>query len=249
MDTNALAEQFHRDGFIIARSVFSPDEVKRIDAALAAHIAKFAGSLGAGDIFHEPDGKTIKSMFRLDRRDAFFAELTRDARLLDLAKAIFPGEPIETQYMTYFGKAAGDGTPAPPHQDNGFAAWDPPLGMNVSIAIDRHTLQNAAMHCNRGSHRLGLLDHTSSGVPGFSQRLAAPIDDKLYPAVACVMEPGDVMVHHINTVHFSGANQSTQSRRMLTTGYASANVKRDEARYARIQAERMRLHGGLADVK
>ena len=70
MDTNALAEQFHHEGFIVARQLFTPDEVKRIHAALTAHIAKFAATLGTGDIFYEPDGKTIKSMFRLDRRDA-----------------------------------------------------------------------------------------------------------------------------------------------------------------------------------
>ncbi|MCX5658340.1 MAG: phytanoyl-CoA dioxygenase family protein [Planctomycetota bacterium] len=246
---NKLTEQFHLDGFIIAKKVFTVDEVNRIDEALTAHITNFAATLCAGDIFYEPDGKTIKSMFRLDRRDKFFADLTQDPRQLGLAKAIYPSEPMESTYMTYFGKAAGDGTPAPPHQDNGFALWEPPLGMNISIAIDPHTLNNAAMRCNRGSHRLGLLDHTSSGVPGFSQKLAASIDESLYPAVACLMEPGDLMVHHINTVHFSGANRSTQSRRMLTTGYWSSRVKRDEVRYAVIQAERLRLHGGVADVK
>ena len=249
MHINKLAEQFHLDGFIVARNVFTADEVKLIDEALNAHVAMFAATLGAGDIFYESNGRTIKSMFRLEKRDKFFTDLIQDPRLIGLAKAIYPDEPMESQYMTYFGKAAGDGTPAPQHQDNGFALWEPPLGMNISIAIDPHTLENAAMHCNRGSHQLGLMDHTSSGVPGFSQKLAAPIDEKLYPAVACLMEPGDVMVHHINTVHFSGPNRSSQSRRMLTTGYLSSRVKRDEVRYAAIQAERLRLHGGVADVK
>jgi len=99
------------------------------------------------------------------------------------------------------------------------------------------------MHCNRGSHRLGLLSHTPSGVPGFSQRLLDPIDNEKFPAVPCLMEPGDLMLHHIDTVHFSGGNTSTQSRRMLTTTYWSTRIKRDEEKYAAIQAERMRLHG------
>ena len=249
MNLAKLAAQFHEDGFIVAKNVFRPDEIARVDREIVSYIAEFASTLEAGDVFFEPNGKAVKSMFRLDRRRAFFDELRHDARLMELVTAIFPGEPMEPQYVIYFGKSAGDGTPAPPHQDNGFNMWGPPTALNVSIAVDPHRLENAAMHCNRGSHRLGVQMHKPSGVPGFSQMLAQPVDEKIYPPVACLMEPGDVMLHHIDTVHFSGGNRSTQNRRMLTTTFTSKNIKRDEARYAAIQAERLRLHGHLPDEK
>lgn len=249
MNTQQLAEQFHRDGFIVVKKVFSADEIARIDREIASYIAEFAATLDPGDIFYEPNGKAIKSMFRLDKRRAFFDALRHDNRVLDLVRAIFPGETIEPQYVIYFGKPAGDGTPAPPHQDNGFNMWSPPLALNVSIAVDPHRLENGAMHCNRGSHTLGVQPHKPSGVPGFSQTIAAPVDEKQFPPVPCLMDAGDLMVHHIDTVHFSGGNRSTQSRRMLTTTYWSPRIKRDEAKYAAIQAERLRLHGHLPNEK
>ena len=249
MDPPSLNARFHEDGFLIVKGVFSADEIARIDRELASYIAEFASTLDTGDVFFEANGKAIKSMFRLDRRRAFFDQLRRDPRVCGLVAGLFPGEPMEPQFVIYFGKPAGDGTPAPPHQDNGFNMWGPPLALNVSIAIDPHRLDNAAMHCNRGSHRLGVQMHKPSGVPGFSQMLASPIDEKTYPPVACLMEPGDVMFHHIDTVHFSGGNCSAQSRRMLTVTHASTRIKRDEERYAAIQAERLRLHGHLPDEK
>ena len=226
--------------------VFSAEEIAEIDRQLDTFVADIASTLEAGDIFYEPDGKSIKSMFRLDQRSAFFNDLRLDARMQTIVDAIYPGENVAAQYTTFFGKTAGDGTAVPQHQDNGFNFWSPPHALNFSIALDPHTLENGVMHCCRGSHKMGVQMHKPSGVPGFSQMIAEECDQSLYPAVPCLMQPGDVTLHHCDTVHFSGGNTSSQSRRMFTTGFRGPNAIRDEAKWEAIQAERMRLHGRLS---
>ena len=249
MDVQSLAARFHADGFVVAPQVFSPDDIAEMDCKLKAFIARETPTMETGDIFYEAGGSAIKSMFRLNKRDDYFDALTRDERLAGMVEAIFPGEPMFVFSVSYFGKPAKDGTAAPPHQDNGFIALDPPFGLSYSIALDEHTLENGAMHCARGSHHQGLLAHHGSGVEGFSQSLVDPFDKEACPPIPCLMKPGDVTLHHFNTIHFSAGNQSNHSRRMITTVFRSERATRDEARYAAIQQERQRLHGRLAVEK
>ena len=64
------------------------------------------------------------------------------------------------------------------------------------------------MICQRGSHKLGLLSHRSSGVPGFSQTLSEPVSTTDYPEVQCLMNPAVDDGHWI-TIRLEG----TQSNR------------------------------------
>jgi ectoine hydroxylase-related dioxygenase (phytanoyl-CoA dioxygenase family) len=137
----------------------------------------------------------------------------------------------------YFAKAARDGSITPAHQDNGFQHWQPPLAVTLTIAVDRSTPDNGVLTCNRGSHRLGLLPHRQSGVLGFSRCLAEPIDEQRYPPIQLCMEPGDVAIHSVETVHYSGANTSTSPRRQIGIGYRSSVAQRDEASHTRYLQE------------
>jgi ectoine hydroxylase-related dioxygenase (phytanoyl-CoA dioxygenase family) len=51
------------------------------------------------------------------------------------------------------------------------------------------------------------------------------------------MEPGDVAIHSVETVHYSGANTSTSPRRQIGIGYRSSVAQRDEASHTRYLQE------------
>jgi phytanoyl-CoA hydroxylase len=238
MNVQAVAEEFAENGCALVRGVFSPAEIKRLEAELNDFIERVAPTLPQGDIFYEDSPtRPIKSMFRMDQRSDYFRSLLTDPRLLGLMEAIYPGGPVVHDYVGYFGKPARQGSVTPPHQDNAFQCWDPPESLIVTLAIDRSTPENGVLICQQGSHKLGLLPHRPSGVMGFSQTLIEWVSVERCPEVQMCMNPGDLTLHHVNCIHRSDANHTDRPRRQLAIGYRSSRAKKDEERVRRYRAD------------
>ena len=96
--------------------------------------------------------------------------------------------------------------------------------VQTGIAVDRHRLENGAMRVCPGSHRLGELS------PGDGRVMDRPLDDAdlrragLDPAAAVTLDldPGDVALWHLYTLHGSGPNRSPAERRFYINGYVDA---------------------------
>ncbi len=238
-----IAEQFNDDGFAILRGVFSIAEIGAMERELARCIRDVVPDLKPGDVFYEDaPGKPIKSIFRLEQRSEFFRQLLEEERLLTLMRDIFAGADVRRVGVGFFGKAARSGSVTPPHQDNAFQNLAPPEELVATIAIDESTPANGALTVQRGTHKLGTLPHRPSGVMGFSQTLIEPVDTRQYPEVQLCLKPGDVCLHHTNTIHRSDGNQTGKSRRQLALQYRSAQAQRDPAAWERYQEEVRKLH-------
>ena len=244
MNLESLRAQYDECGFVIVRELFTKQQVAEIADRVDQFCRTKASTLGPMDVFYEKsERKPIKSIFRLEQHDDYFDRLARDFRLWSLVAAMFPrGEP-QVDHVAYFGKAAQNESVTPAHQDNGFCFWTPPYCLKASLAIDAATSDNGVMICQRGSHRGGVLAHKPSSIEGFSQVLAEPLDIDAYPEVMICMDPGDVAVHHTNTIHRSGANTSDRPRRMLSVSYTSTVARHDEHKFQDVQAERQRFYG------
>jgi ectoine hydroxylase-related dioxygenase (phytanoyl-CoA dioxygenase family) len=243
MNPETIAQQFHETGYGIVRAVFSQVEITEIERQLAVVVRDVVPKLKAGDVyFEDTSDKPIKSIFRLEQHADFFRRLMADERLLRIMRAIFPQGEVVQVGTSLFAKAARAGSVTPPHQDNAFQNLLPPDDLICTIAIDESTPENGALIVQRGSHKLGLLPHRPSGVMGFSQTLINPVSTSDYPEVQLCMKPGDICLHHTNVIHRSGANATSKSRRQLAIGYRSSRAKRDEAGWARYQAELKKLH-------
>jgi len=243
MDRNIIARQFHEDGCAIVRGVFSRDEIAEIERQLAKLIRDVVSKLEPGKVYYEDaPGKPIKSIFGLEKFSEFFRGLMADERLLLIMRAIFPDGEVVQVGASLFAKAARAGSVTPAHQDNAFQNLDPAEDLICTIAIDESIPENGALIVQKGSHKLGLLPHRPSGVMGFSQTLVSPVEAQKFPEVQLCMKPGDICLHHTNAIHRSGPNTTTKSRRQLAIGYRSSRAKRDEAGWARYQAELKKLH-------
>jgi ectoine hydroxylase-related dioxygenase (phytanoyl-CoA dioxygenase family) len=185
-------------------------------------------------------------MHNMELVSDYFRELGRDERLQRIMQAIWPDTEITPHGIMFFGKAARSGSGAPAHQDNAFQNIDPPEELVCTIAIDESTPANGALCVRCGSHHAGRLPHRASGVMGFSQTLVEPLDPVKYPEVQLCMQPGDVCLHHTNTVHYSGPNTTDRSRRQLGIGYRTSRAQRDEKSWERYQAELKALHAQAA---
>ncbi len=244
MDTQAIAKEFKANGCAVVRGVFSPAELAEIERQIAIVIRDGVPKMKTGDVFYE-DGpeKTIKSLFRLNEHGEIFRQLMVEPRFLAILKAIFPeGEVAASGGAFYFGKAAHAGSVTPAHQDNGFQNYIPPDVLIITIALDESTPENGALTVQKGSHTIGILPHRPSGVLGFSQTLVEPLSKEKYPEIHLCMKPGDICLHHTNAVHYSGANKTSKSRRQLGIQFKASTAVRDEAGWARYQADLKKLY-------
>lgn len=243
MNCEEIAQKFDDDGYAIVRSVFSPQEIADIERQLDEVIRETVPRLAAGYVYYEDvPGNPIKAIHNLQQHAPYFERLAQDDRLQRIMQAIWPGAEFYARAVMFFGKAAYSGSVAPAHQDNAFQNLQPPEELVCTIAIDESTVENGALCVQRGSHRSGRLPHHPSGVMGFSQTLMTPLDLKLYPEAPLCMQPGDLCLHHTNTIHYSGPNKTNRSRRQLGIGYRTTRAQRDEAAWADYQSELTKLH-------
>ena len=91
------------------------------------------------------------------------------------------------------------------------------------LALDPCTRENGCLRVLRGSHRLGRLEHQSSG----SQLIANPERvgwaHREMEEVHCEMAPGSVLYFHGNLLHASHPNHSTQPRWSMVCAYVTAS--------------------------
>lgn len=242
-DLSAVARVYHEDGFVIIRSFYSAAELREIERSLEMYLCDVAPTLPPGNVYYEQSDPTkVKSAFNMQQQVAFFDRLRNDVRLFQALRAIWPKGDIIPGSVMYFGKPAYDGSAAPVHQDNTFQCWNPPHALTVTIALDEATVENGALFCQRGSHKAGLLPHRQSGVMGFSRTLINDYDKSACPEVQLCMKPGDISLHHVNTIHRSDPNRSAHSRRTIGLGYQSSEARRDEAAWAAYHADLEKLH-------
>jgi phytanoyl-CoA hydroxylase len=243
MNVEHIAASFHEEGFALARQVFSANEVDRMKRNIEDYIHRITPGLGSGDVYYEDSpAKPVKSLFRMHQRSEFFANLMHDHRLLEIMRAIWPKGEIVAEGVMFFGKPASDGAEYPAHQDNTFQCWDPPMALTATIAVDESTSENGVLVVQRGSHRVGLLPHRQTGIMGLSRCLISPVSTIEYPEVQLCMKPGDVAVHHVETVHRSGPNRTDRSRRQLGLGYRSSLAKPNEQAKAQYHKDLQTLH-------
>jgi ectoine hydroxylase-related dioxygenase (phytanoyl-CoA dioxygenase family) len=97
--------------------------------------------------------------------------------------------------------------------------------VTTGLAIDRQTVENGALRIIPKSHRLGYLGLSDDGPIMVGQTQ----DEELRRAgldpssiVACEMEPGDLLLWTLFTVHGSAANVSDYDRRFMINSYVRA---------------------------
>jgi hypothetical protein len=237
------AERFHEDGCVIVRGVFPREMVAEIIERIETFARARGPSLPPGRIYYEgADEGTLKALHRPELDDAWLERLQFDPCLLSIVREVFPKGEVLPTGTAFFAKMAGAGSQTPPHQDNVFQHYQPPLALTATIALDASDENNGPLICLRGSHRLGVLPHQQSDVMGFSQILIDVPSQKEYPEIVLTMEPGDVSLHHVNTVHYTNSNCSPRHRRQYGLGFRSSLAVQDEEGYRLYQENLKKFH-------
>lgn len=242
-ELHQIARDYQENGFVVVRGVFPEAARADLERELQQYVEEVAPTLPPGEAYFEESAPTsVKALHNLNRHSGYFAQLHLHPTLRAIVRAVLPEGEILPTGTSYFAKLARVGSATPPHQDNAFQTLDPPLALTVTISLTPALPENGILMCRRGSHRAGLLPHRRSGVLGFSQMLEELPPEDAYPEEPLALKPGDISLHHVNTVHYSGPNRSAYDRRQFAVGYRSSLALKDADRQQRYQEELQQLH-------
>ncbi len=208
--SEAEVEAYHRDGQLTPRHRLPADLIARmsrhIEALMAANPDIRPEQLAGAHIPRNAD-TGVKGV------DALL-ECVTHPDILDMVEQVI-GPDLILWGSQVFSKPAGDGLAIPWHQDGHYWPLRPLRNVTVWIAIDPATVANGCMRVIPGSHRDGMMQHSSSDDPGLALNQGLSGVDETR-AVDIELEPGQVSLHDVMLVHGSNANRSGQRR----CGYA-----------------------------
>ena len=206
--TDAAIAQYERDGFYHPLRALDVDEVARCRRDVEWVERERIGDIG-GAFRHKPH-LLLKSL------DA----AVRNETILDIVEDLI-GPNIFCWASLFFTKDPGDPSYVGWHQDSTYWGLSGPGLINVWLALSPATVASGAMRMVRGSHLEGQISHretyNKNSLLTRGQEVEMEIDEDA--AVDIELEPGEVSLHHIRTIHGSGPNKGDDRRMGFTIRY------------------------------
>jgi ectoine hydroxylase len=226
--------RFDKDGFLILENFFQPREVRAFLDDMEAY-QQDPATLNRPEVITEADSANIRSIFGIHRLSSRFDALTRDSRLLDMARQLL-GSDVYIHQSRLNRKPAFRGRGFDWHSD--FETWHAEDGMpamrcvSVSVSLTENNDLNGPLLLVPGSHlifypTLGKtperywetsLRRQNIGVPEVTHLAEATRHRGIVPARG---GPGTVTLFECNTLHASSENLSPTPRSNLFFVYNS----------------------------
>jgi phytanoyl-CoA hydroxylase len=237
MNVKELKSTYERDGFVVVRQLLTPGDFAELASQLDRYIRDVVPGLPPSDAFYDDRSRpeTLKQMQRLEQ-DAFFFHYLTHPVWKSLAEALL-GEEANASGAEWFNKPAGTNHITPPHQDNYYFCLRPPQVLTMWMALDTVDEENGCLRYVPGSHQRSIRPHGRTRTLGFSQGIMDYGDEDYATEIPVSLQPGDVTVHHGNTIHRADANTSlVRNRRSFALVFKGVSCQRDEPAFARYLA-------------
>ena len=216
---------FDRDGFAVARQLFSRREAGRYRGhfmALARGGPRPHNMADAGSQARDPL-RRYPRMMQMHRWDPVSLEWLLDARICDRLLAVLGRQPFAVQTMCYFKPPGSRGQAL--HQDNFFLRASPGTCVAAWLALDRADEANGCLLVVPGSHRWPILCTTAADTAQSFTDITVPLPSGTRPRPV-PMEPGDVLFFNGSLVHGSNPNHTaSRFRRSLIGHYIQAEAR------------------------
>ena len=229
--SNSNRDFFERHGYLVIPDLFPAETMDILLARVAAIERREVAFPDQKNLLWEPsDNSVLRNVFGLLHLDPFFRGAALDSCLVDVVTELL-GTNLDIYGDGLFAKPAHEGSVVPPHQDMPYWSFRPYKMLTAWIALEDATTENGCLQVIPGSHKLGLLEHKPSNIPGNSKMIADESICDWQTEVPIELVKGSVGFHHCLTVHRSDPNRSNRSRRAYTvvfmTGEAEWIGKRD----------------------
>ena len=215
-----LKTDFERDGFAVARGLFSPEEIEELKVTFD-QILRDERSKAHDDGIRDPEDPLFKypRIVHPHRFNAVARHYMLHPAVQERLRALFAEEPIAVQSMYYFKPPGARGQAM--HQDNMYLLVEPGTCLGTWTAIDRADRENGCMMVVPGSHRGNIIcqekiEKTES-FTGTVTRIP-----KGMKAIEIPMDPGDTLFFGGSIIHGSGPNRSKDRFRHSFIGHYAA---------------------------
>jgi len=218
-------EQFHRDGFLVVRGMYSAAEVADI-SRWTDEVANYPEVPGKYMMYFEKSRKDeSRILCRIENFVPYhegFSKLITTRRMQLAVSELFGEEAVLFKDKINFKLPGGDGFKE--HQDVQ-AGWDEFADLHITamIAIDETNEANGSLEMIAGMHKQGVLGS-----------MWAPLTDEdtkhtEYVPVHC--QPGDAVFFDSYAPHRSGPNRTDKARRVLYITYNGKSEGDSRAQY------------------
>jgi len=215
----ALISQYERDGFLVLRDVFSPEEVANLQAELD-RLREEAQADKRPEIITEKGSRQVRSIFKVHELSTVFARLAADKRLAGLASYLL-GDDVYLHQTRLNYKPGFHGKEFYWHSD--FETWHIedgmplPRALSISIALTDNTPHNGPLLVMPGSHKHYVVCEGETPPENYqmslkAQEIGVPSDENLHRLategglVDTAGPAGSVLIFDSNLMHGSNSN-------------------------------------------
>jgi phytanoyl-CoA hydroxylase len=204
---------FNRNGYLIYRGLFSPEEV----ALLSGHYMAMRENDPAGvDPSSSDPLKRYPRMLMMHRHDDLSLRWMLDQRIAGVLSDLLGKDPFAVQTMIYFKPPGARGQAL--HQDQYYLRVQPGTCIAAWMALDRCDEDNGCLKVVPGSQDWPLLCTIKADLQQSFTDVTVPIPEGT-PVVPMVMDPGDMLFFNGQIVHGSGPNHSRERFRRSLIGH------------------------------
>lgn len=229
--TDEAVEDYRRDGVICLRGALDQSWVDRLRAA-TDRLMDNPTARGGNFNKDEGTGRFFGDLW-MWRADPDFRALAFSSPLPALAARLMGSRKVNLVWDQLLVKEPHTPLESPWHQDQPYAWTDGEQNISFWVALDSVRLENGAVEFMLGSHK-GIWYAAKSFHPErrYESDDYEPLPDfnanrERYNIVHWDTEPGDVIAHHLATLHYAPGNHTDKRRRATAVRYAG-----DDATYA-----------------
>jgi phytanoyl-CoA hydroxylase len=226
MSSHHELDRYHQDGYVIARGLFSQDEVERLREHYMTlrEAGSYPGDFGGVDPTSNDPLKRYPRMIHMHRWDETSLRWMLDPRIGEWLTALLGREPYAVQTMLYFKPPGARGQAL--HQDQFYLRVQPGTCMAAWLALDPCDEENGCMRVVPGSHTLPVLCTEKADTQVSFTDVTVPIPEKV-AVVPVLMDAGDVLFFNGSVIHGSYPNvSSTRFRRALIGHYIAGEAEK-----------------------
>lgn len=194
---------------------------------------------------NDPDARPIRDEVQSDKKGSFFYDaagwrfyeeiktVALTSRLPEITNQLMDSRYTNFWEDTTFVKAPGTGQRTAFHQDWSYFQITGEKCCVIWIALDPVTQDNGTMEYVRGSHKWGqiyapnvLFAQTIDPTSPYAKTPDIEANRGDYDIISFDVEPGDVIIHHVMTVHGSAGNiTSDKGRRAFSFRYCGDDIR------------------------
>jgi phytanoyl-CoA hydroxylase len=202
---------YEENGYLLVPGVFSAGEVEEMRDAIARILETVAAT--EHDRSHTWAGVDqslqLKGFHDLQYHDAVFTRMVAHPRLVEILTDLI-GPNVQLHHSKMLVKPPEQGAPFPMHQDYPYFPHERHSVLAASVHLDDTDEENGCLHVIPASHKLG---------PLAAEGAAHTVDYPLESGAACPAAAGDVLFFNYLTIHGSGVNRSSRTRRNVLFQY------------------------------